>query len=249
MPLSKLFDPLPWSRKRVTAPLRERAEFFCVRHFYNRMIRLAPRSLDPYSTHLPILCSMAAIIQPTRVVEYGSGLISTTTFLNRTIFPRLTSLLSFENDREWYERVAGHIGDDPRLQLRLVEGTMKDAVARFDLDAADLVFVDDYDSVPLPGRADTIAALAALRPTRIPVVIHDLELWRFRRSAGRFEHVFRFDALNPQTGVVWNGSWDLADCLPAINRFIKKHSGIEPMSDVEQWTMVFRDARKLVRPS
>lgn len=240
MPLSKLFDPLFESKKRVRAPLRERAEFFWVRHFYNRVIRLAPRSLDPYSTHLPILCGLSAIVQPSRVVEYGSGLVSTPTFLNRTIFPVLTSLLSFENNREWFQRVAGQIGHDPRLEYRPVDGPMKAAVSKDDLTGAELVFVDDFDSLlpPHPRRSDTIAAIAALRPVGIPVVIHDIELRHLRRSARLFDHLFRFDALNPQTAVVWNDRWDQANQLPAISRLIRRYCGAVPCDAIEKWAHI-----------
>jgi len=57
---------------------------------------------------------------------------------------------------------------------------MKDAVARDELAAADLVFVDDSDEL---GRAQTIMAIADSRPLGIPVVIHDLERRHIRRSA------------------------------------------------------------------
>ena len=230
-------EPAPADGGRRRAPLSERARFFYVRHFYNRVIRLAPRSPDPYTTHLPSLLALGAIVRPSRVLEYGSGLISTPTFLNRKVFPALTSLVSFENHRDWYEAVASRIGDDARLQLRLVDGPMNCAVAGRDLAAADLVFVDDYhcDPPPLPGRADTIAALAALRPCGFPIIIHDLELRHIRRSAGRFQHIFRVDAFNPQTGVVWNGHWRGATLLPSINRLIKRHGSRVPGQNAEQW--------------
>lgn len=246
MILWKLLNPLPWPSERVKALIRERVGPFYYQRVYKRMIRLAPRSQDPYSTHLPILCALAAIVQPTRIVEYGSGLISTTTFLNRTIFPKVISLLSFENNREWYDNVASQIGHDTRLQFRLVDSSMKDAVSKNELTGAELVFVDDEDSSGR--RADTIAAISLLRLSGIPIVIHDIELPRLRRRAGGFDHVFRFDGLHPQTGVAWNGSWDLAHRLPAINRLIRMYSTTVPQRCVEQWSAVFYEALRLVRP-
>ena len=202
------------------APLRERTKFFCRRNIYNRIIRLRPRSSEPYSTHLPILCALGASIQPKRVVEYGSGLISTPAFLDRSLFPNLESLLSFESNQPWYETVARNTGDDPRLDLRLTASVIKDAVASGDIAKADLVFIDDSDE--LERRADTVAAVSNCRPIGIPIVIHDIEQWHLFRAAKRFDHLFRFDILNPQTGLVWNGQWELARFLPHMNQLIKQ---------------------------
>jgi hypothetical protein len=221
----------------VGAPLRERARFFLRRHVYYRAIRLKKRSEDAYSTHLPILCALGANILPKRVVEYGSGLISTPAFLNLSVFPRLESLLSFENDSSWYAAVVESIGYDARLELRLAEGPMKNAVAPSDLAGCGLVFVDDSDEI---GRAETITAIAACRPVGVPIVIHDIEQWHLFQAAMRFDHMFRFDALSPQTGVVWNGHWDLAELLPRMNRRIQRHSEKISTRNTEEWAAIFR---------
>jgi hypothetical protein len=221
----------------VRAPLRERAKFFLRRHVYYRAIRLKERSDDAYSTHLPILCAMGANILPKRVVEYGSGLISTSAFLNRSVFPGLESLLSFENDSSWYAAVVGSVGYDGRLELRLAEGAMKSTVAPCDLAGCGLVFVDDSNDI---GRAETITAIAACRPRGIPIVIHDIEQWRLFQAARRFDHRFRFDALSPQTGVVWNGHWDLAELLPRMNQRIQRHSEKISARNAEEWASIFR---------
>jgi hypothetical protein len=226
----------------VGPTLRERAKFFCRRNVYNRIIGLRPRSDEPYSTHLPILCALGASVQPKRIVEYGSGLNSTPAFLDRSLFPRLESLLSFENSRSWYEAVAESTRNDARMQLRLVEGAMKHAVAINDLEGCSLVFVDDSDEF---GRADTIKAIAACRPVEVPIVIHDLELKHILDGAKRFEHMFRFDALSPQTGVAWNGSWDVAKSLPRMNRLIKQLRGKVASSDAEQWGRFFGSSMRL----
>jgi hypothetical protein len=185
---------------------------------------------------------MGIIAQPVRVLEYGSGLISTPAFLNRAAFPKLKHLASFENSREWHENVTSSIRDDARAQLRLTEGPMKDAVARDELAAADLVFVDDSDEL---GRAQTIMAIADSRPFGIPVVIHDLELRHIRRSADLFDHVFRFDAFHPQTGVAWNGRWRPASVLPLVNRLIRQCSLTVPSNDLERWAHIFSEITEL----
>ncbi len=246
MPLSELFNPLSGSSKRLRAHLRERVGVFYVENIYKHMIRLAPRSLDDYSTHLPVLCALATLIRPTRIVEYGSGLISTATFLNRTIFTELNSLLSFENNSEWHEKVANQIGHDRRLQLRVVDGPMMGVVSDHDIFGADLVFVDDQDSFQpsVPRRSDTIAAIAAIRPSRIPIVIHDIEVWHLHRSAGRFDHMFRFDGLHPQTGVAWNDRWGGAAQLPALNRLIRRFCKKVSSRDLAEWALILEQRER-----
>src|ERR1700691_3025426 len=98
MSLRRRYDPVIYREgrgRRLMRALRERAECFYVQRVYNRIIRLAPRSQQPYSTHVPVLAAMGIIAQPVRVLEYGSGLISTPAFLNRAAFPKLKHLASF----------------------------------------------------------------------------------------------------------------------------------------------------------
>ena len=114
---------------------------------------------------------------------------------------------------------------------------MKNSVAPCDLAGCSLVFVDDSNEI---GRAETVTAIAACRLLGIPIVIHDIEQWTLFQAARRFDHMFRFDALSPQTGVVWNGHWDLAGLLPRMNRRIQRHSGKISARSAEEWASIFR---------
>jgi hypothetical protein len=217
-----------------------------VKQLYQFSIRLAPRSSNPYASHLPILCAVGAIVEPERIVEFGSGLVSTRGFQNHVAFPKLVSLLSFENDPKWHQSVAEQVGNDNRIALRLTDGPIEEVVARLDFASTDLIFVDD--SQTHEGRASTITKLAARRLQGLPIVIHDLDLWKIRRSAHRFDHVFCMDALNPQTGVVWNGNWAGEKALASINRLVKDHSQSIPANDPAQWARLFRTCEELPLP-
>lgn len=214
------------------------------KYFFHRSIHLAPRSPIPYATHLPILCAMGAIVEPARIVEFGSGLVSTCAFQNQVAFPRMVSMLSFENDPEWFKTVVEHVGNDHRVVLNLTDGPIESVVPQLDFTSTDLIFVDD--SQTHEGRASTIAELAARRLPGLPIVIHDMDLWKIRRSARRFDHMFCMDALNPQTGVVWNGNWTGEKVLDSINRMVKEHCQSIPANDPAQWAALFR-ARESLR--
>jgi hypothetical protein len=205
---------------------------------FQRTIRLSPRAPIPYATHLPLLCAMGAVAAPARVVEFGSGLISTCGFQNRVAFPEMASLDSFENDADWYPRVAERVGDDNRVKLSLIDAPMKEIVQRVDFTSADLIFVDD--SKNHEQRVSTILELAKCRLRGIPIVVHDFENWRIRLSARRFDHAFCANALNPQTGIVWNGEWAGAKALRSINALIKEHSGSIATDDSTGWARIFR---------
>ena len=62
---------------------------------------------------------------------------------------------------------------NPRLNLHFVDGPVAKAVAGLDIDAFDLIFIDDSTSGR--DRCDTISAVAAAQPQRAIVIIHDFD--------------------------------------------------------------------------
>ena len=206
-----------------------------------------PRHAEPFTTHLPILAALAVHRPVRRVVEYGSGLISTPAFLDRTLFPDLEQIVSYENDAAWSHKVAEAI-DDERLHLRTVRDAVADAVVAAETAAADLIFIDD--SVSEPERAATIraalATLAATDPAAAPVVvIHDFETAGYRDAAAtrpRGWTATEFDAFLPHTGLVCSGEAAAALPLTAIARTLKRNTATRP-SDTAAWRTLHASAR------
>src|SRR5690242_3885967 len=104
---------------------------------------LPPRAENAYATHVPVLIGLAAIRSVRRVLEFGCGHYSTKTFLQRAAFPDLDELQSVENDRGWAETMRAATRDDPRSTVTVVDGAISAAVSTFDLEAFDLILVDD----------------------------------------------------------------------------------------------------------
>jgi hypothetical protein len=129
--------------------------------------------------------------------------------------------------------------EEGRVILEFVEGQIAQIVTKKDLSWADLVFIDD--SVNLE-RALTIKAVAATKVRNIPIVVHDVNLRQYRWLTRRFEHRFIFDALNPQTGVVWNGEWSGAWHLEAVNALIAQNSAENEPDEAEFWSLLFHRA-------
>ncbi len=201
------------------------------RRVYNRMIGLVPENRTPYATHIPILLGLSAAIEPKVIVEFGAGMSSTPTFLNRLLFPSVESLISFENDLEWHERMEPLVSTDSRASLTQIKGPIAAQVEGIPLNGVDLIFVDDSDE---GGRTATISALAKRRPRGIPIVVHDYNLRRLRVASRPFERRFCFKIWNPQTCVLWNGTLGWEHRLKELNGLMKRNHGT-PVEDTGGW--------------
>jgi len=185
--------------KNRFAPLRLRVKLFS-----------APRALNDYATHVPILIGLARLREIKSVLEFGCGYYSTLTFLNRAPFPHLERLQSVENDASWAETIHEAAKSDERWTLKLVRREIAEAVP--DLEAFDLVLIDD--SKTSAQRSATIRAVAGKQPQRPWIVIHDFEVEEYRRAAAGFKQRHTFKAFNPETGVLCNNrvnEWKVLD--------------------------------------
>jgi hypothetical protein len=203
------------------APLR-----LCVKYFS------APRARNDYATHVPILIGLASIRKIRSVLEFGCGYYSTLTFLNRAAFPHLKRLQSVENDASWAETIQEVATDDERCVLKLVDGEIADSISHLDLEAFDLILIDDSKSSAQ--RAATIRAIAACRPERPWIVIHDYEVEEYRSAARGFEQRYAFRTYTPQTGLVCNK----AVGLEPLRRLLKENKNLQP-DDLEGWLSAF----------
>ncbi len=172
------------------------------------------------------------------MVEFGSGLYSTLTFLNRSTFPYLQELHSFENDQEWAARVRQSVANDPRHKLTIVQGGMSTAPGQLGFADFDLVFIDD--STSLPERLETIESVGRSCGPQVVIVIHDYEELEYRRAAS--EHLgfmrshFIFTALNPNTGVLSNSGKEVQRRLRDTDRRISSYSSITGLEDSNRWS-------------
>src|SRR5829696_3354959 len=211
------------ARIKNSAPLR-----LCVKYFST------PRARNDYATHVPVLIGLAKLREIRAVLEFGCGHYSTLTFLNRSAFPHLERLYSIENDDSWAAKIEEAAQDD-RWTLHLVNGEIAESIADLDLEAFDLILIDD--SKTSAQRAATIRAIVRKQPQRPWIVIHDFEVEEYRQAASGFRRRHRFRAYNPETGVVANS--DQIDEWQAIDRVIKsKAKALEPDA-VARWVDSF----------
>jgi predicted O-methyltransferase YrrM len=193
------------------------------------LLRVRPMSQTPYATHLPILAALARIYSIRRVLELGSGPYSTSLYLDRRVFPDLEVLVSLEDDFDWGRVVLDAVGEDARLDLRMVSA-VREAVPK-DLSGFDLIFVDD--SRTSAERSATIASVFRASPSGI-VVVHDYEQRCYRVAARGFSRRFIFSTFTPQVGVCWNSAGISPERLRQARSLIDRESSLA-VTDVESW--------------
>src|SRR5271157_4885712 len=95
-----------------------------LRLLYDASIQLQPRHETPYATHMPILVGLGFLCRPRKVIEFGSGEFSTALFLDRSVFPSVEEVVSYENDAVWFSQVCSCLGGDARLHMQSISGEM-----------------------------------------------------------------------------------------------------------------------------
>jgi hypothetical protein len=205
--------------------------------YYFAVTRGVARQPNPYSSILPVLIGLSRILPVQRVLELGSGLGSTPLFLDRSIFTDLRQIDSLENDANWLSAVKTAVGGDRRLNLTYVDGPISARVADLDLTPYDLILVDD--SVLTADRARTIRGVAQRYTRNNTVVIHDFETRHYRSAARSFMHRHRFTALNPNTGIAWQGDRITRRDLKMLESILRRHAGAIRSDDRAAWTAAF----------
>lgn len=205
--------------------------------------RLAERAENPYATHIPVLIGLPRLMKVRHLLELGCGEYSTFTFLERRVYPDLETLVSFENEPAWKEIIARQAGNDSRLDLSLVSGAMSRAIMETALQSFDIIFIDDSTSGEQ--RAETIREVVKKLGQSQIAVIHDYETKLYRKAVKGVLNHFRFDSLNPNTGVVWNHAPITKRQLQKLQAIIKKNCKHVLPDDIRQWTQIYDSELKL----
>lgn len=187
------------------------------------------------------LASMASLIRPKTILELGSGRYSSRIFLDKDFFPLVEKVDSFENDQNWSDIVRDLLGNDERFELTCRQGAISKQIESIDLEKYDLIFIDD--SVTSEERSKTIQTIASKGPKRPVAVIHDFDHFPYRKASSRFRYSFRFDSMNPHTGVLSNANQLAMKTLSAVNQEIKNHYAVGHGNDD---TQLFGELRKFI---
>lgn len=200
--------------------------------------QLANISEEPYSTHIPVVIGISSLLNIKNVLEIGTGIFSTGTFLNKEIFPNISKLESYEDDFSWAETIKKKFGGDPRLHLNLVQYPMFIAMHDIKMNSFDLVLIDDSQNES--DRAKTINELCKKDLRNSIIIIHDFEIKAYRKAAKSLKHYFTFSSFTPCTGVLWSNGIkqkQLGDLL----KLIELNKNKIKTTDIDGWIRVFRN--------
>ena len=201
---------------------------------------LCSRHHNDYATHVPILVGIASAIRVERILEFGSGMYSTLTFLNRQVFPDVLHVDSVESDPEWMSKVSAAAKGDPRLRIRLVEEPIQRVLREIHLNSYDFILVDS--STDAGRRASLIRELAARQDFSALVAVHDFEIGLYRAAAKGFRHVVQYTAYNPCTGILWQTTPDPGPALKQLSKIVSRYSKRLQPDDVQAWAAAFRQS-------
>lgn len=221
---------MPATSQIVERPSFTEKVIFKLRALRDRhVLKVPPRSAEPFVTHLPVLLGVGHLVQARRILEFGSGNHSSLAFLDRECFPHVEHVDSFENDPEWGASIAAKAAHDSRFRMQMLDGAVAQAVANVDLESYDMVFIDD--SVTSAERSATIRAVVARVPTRAVVIVHDFEHPPYRHALRGMKHIVRMTALNPNTGVGWNHAALAQSNLRRLNDFVRLSGPSLPLNN------------------
>jgi hypothetical protein len=179
---------------------------------------------------------MARLLEVKRVLELGSGMYSTLAFLDRSAFPDLTNLDSFEDDPAWADKIFEMTKADPRCSLTLVDRPIGSVIADTEMADYDLIFVD-YSQV-MSVRSRTIRDVASHAAASNVIVMHDYETPEYRAAACPLPNRFRFTAFNPNTGVGWILAALQRKRLKKLNRLIKRYAKTTDPTNLNEWVRI-----------
>jgi hypothetical protein len=162
--------------------------------------------IDGWGSHIPALIGIGRTYPIRTVVEFGSGRYSTPTFLDRTYFPQLEKIISYEPDPDWLEDTKRR-NTDARLEMVLCPLDKMHTVERA---LADLIFIDcdqhDEKRYDYAERLKLIQRYSS--DPHAVVVVHDSNFTQIKPaidvSPYRYKYVY-VPAFGPHTAVLSNG--------------------------------------------
>lgn len=190
---------------------------------------------NPFSTHIPILIGLARLLKVKRVLEFGCGQYSTLTFLNRTAFPDLVELRSYETESDWMNKIALLVGDDPRVCMSLVHDRMDTIVDGISFKNFDLILIDD--SANAEERTQTIRHVVQACYSSNVLIIHDYEMKVYRKATS-LPNRYRFAAFKPNTGIAWDKAILNKPKLRRLDFLIKRYANSIKPDNLSKWIQI-----------
>lgn len=135
-----------------------------------------------YGSHLPILKAVGKKNTINCVVEIGCGFASTSCFLNKDVYPGLTSLYSYESALVWIKRVRKKNKD---CRWKLIHFKNMSKLKQIKYLSPDLIFIDGT-------REARVYVLRKLNRLADIYVVHDTNIEKYEKTIRRYFKYYRF---------------------------------------------------------
>ena len=145
-------------------------------------------AVNPYHTHLRVLSLIPKKIMVRTILEFGSG-YSTGIFLNKSVYPDLENIITFEPNKPWFDRIP----TDFRLRGYLC--SEDEALTVSDGKNVDLAFVD--------GESPSMRVPTVLHVKKLAkiTVLHDSDNFMYSSVFKEFKYVLTDSTKSPNTSV------------------------------------------------
>jgi len=148
-----------------------------------------------FDSHRPLLIETGRIFgyRIKKIVELGSGLFSSTLFLDKKHFPNVENFISYEAEEMWYKTVNSKLKDnrfDYRFyrEFKEIDTSLK----------GDLLFVDGI-------KRHRKQIIAAMHDNFDFVICHDIDLWWFTDTEkSYFKYFWAYKPKGRHTGIMSN---------------------------------------------
>lgn len=136
------------------------------------------------SSHMVAASNIAKIVPVKRVLECGVGNVSTPWFLDRSLFPDLECLLSYDTQQLWINEIERIIPDKTRWFARLVP--TEEAMGVIE-DSIDIMLIDSYS---IAGRISILNRKITSKNVKF-IILHDSEHEEYNQVLSKF--TYRYD--------------------------------------------------------
>lgn len=160
-------------------------------------IKSRPAYLPGHASHIFILAALGRTLTAKNIVEYGGGIYSTNLcFLNRSLFPHVQSVITYESDSAWIARIRYMANFDKRHRI-IARLPTKRQIQR-----ADLIFIDNGPGHE--GRKSAIDHCLSSKPEGL-IILHDAQEEQYSLPLeDKMKHMIYIDCVYPHVALFWN---------------------------------------------
>lgn len=158
---------------------------------------LRPKVQLEICSHMVAATNIAKKIPVRRVLECGVGSVSTPWFLDRSFFPDLDCLLSYDTQQLWIGETERIISDKHRWFSRVVPS--EEYMGTFN-DSVDIMLVDSFS---IDGRISILDQMQKKNNAKF-IILHDSEHEVYNPVLFRFAYKYEFNYVPIRATVVSN---------------------------------------------